>query len=69
MGFQRFTISEEEHKERSLKVISTPTNERNKDWANELFFLHNDRLTPRETGIGCGSCRKRVFDRLIKLYN
>lgn len=26
----------------------------------ELFWLHNDRLAPRETGMSCSSCATRV---------
>lgn len=67
MGFKRDTISIEEWKERAGKVISAE--QRNRQWAEELFFLHNDKLTPRETGIGCGGCRNRVFNRLLNYFN
>lgn len=32
----------------------------------ELFFLHNDRFLPRETGTSCGGCRARVYNRMKK---
>ena len=35
---------------------------------NELFTLHNDKLTPRETGKYCSSCCGRVYERLKQQY-
>lgn len=65
MGFQRNTISAEEHKERSLKLLENGIN--NKQDLNELFFLYNDVMTPRKTDSFCGRCRNEVLRRL-KLY-
>lgn len=66
MGFQRNTIPKDEHKERSLKIIENGVKTRQD--AEELFLLYNDILLPRETGIGCGGCRKRVYERLKAYY-
>lgn len=34
----------------------------------EMFILHNDRLTPNETGRSCSTCRGRVYRRLLAHY-
>lgn len=34
----------------------------------EMFFLHNDRLSPFEVGRYCGTCRERVRKRLLNYY-
>lgn len=70
MGFQRNTIPDAEYRERLNKLMPKLANRNpNKEDAEELFFLYNDRLTPRETGINCGGCRNRVFKRMEKYYN
>lgn len=35
----------------------------------EMFYLYNDRLVPRETNENCGGCKTRVLDRLTTHYN
>lgn len=70
MGFQRNTIPDEEYKQRLSNLmprLSTRTH--SKEDIIEMFFLYNDRLTPRETGINCGGCRNRVFKRIQQYYN
>ena len=66
MGFQRNTIDDTEHKERSLALIEKGIKSRGD--MLEMFFLYNDRLTPRENGMGCGTCRAKVWKRLKQMY-
>jgi hypothetical protein len=40
-----------------------------KQQLEELYFLYNDRLLPRETKSTCGSCVSRVFKRMVNYYN
>ena len=68
-GFKQNTISDEEHRTRSLELIKRlEAHEYTQHNIKELFFLYNDRMTPRENGSGCGSCRNRVFNRLKQYY-
>jgi hypothetical protein len=66
MGFERNTISDEEHRERSLKILANYGNDLSSQ--NELFFLYNDRLEPRHQDGSCGTCRAYVWNRLKQLY-
>ena len=34
----------------------------------ELYFLYNDRLTPRETKTSCPACNKRVYNRMTEYF-
>jgi hypothetical protein len=67
MGFTRNTITPNEHKERSLKLLSQ-ANINSRDELNELFFLYNDVLTPRKQDKNCGSCRNYVWNALKRYY-
>lgn len=71
MGFERNTLTDEQYKQRlnALMPELIKTHNPNKEQAKELFFLYNDRLTPRETKIDCGGCRSRVFKRMLTYYN
>jgi hypothetical protein len=66
MGFQRNTISEFEHKERSLKLLAKRPE--NREDINELFFLYNDILLPRKQDKNCATCRAYVWNRLKQYY-
>lgn len=66
MGFQRNTISDEEHKTRSLALIEKGIKSRGD--MLEMFFLYNDRMLPREQGYGCGTCRAKVWKKLKAYY-
>jgi hypothetical protein len=66
MGFKRNTISESEHKERSLTLLKNGVN--NRQDLDELYFLYNDILTPRKQDKSCGSCRNYVWTRLKEHY-
>lgn len=70
MGFKQNTITDEEHKQRMDLVIPLlEARQLNTQTINEMFFLYNDRLQPRETGTKCGGCQTRVFKRLKEYYN
>ena len=66
MGHKRNTISDEEHKERSLRIIRNYNG--TKADCEEMYFLYNDRMEPREQYSNCGKCRARVFNRLKQFY-
>jgi len=34
----------------------------------EMFFLYNDRLTPRKTKMSCGKCVGYVKMRMLQYY-
>ena len=66
MGHKRNTISDSEHKQRSLKLIEAKP----QNWNDiiELFFLYNDRMEPRKPVSNCGACKAYVWDRLKQYY-
>lgn len=70
MGFNQHTLSNEEYLTR-LKTLMPILNARQqgKEHIQEMFFLYNDRLLPREQRSGCGQCVRRVYDRITKYYN
>lgn len=65
MAFQMNTISDEEHKKRSLSIIEKGVN--SKQDLEELYFLYNDRIRPRKTG-KCSRCRVQVWNGLKRYY-
>lgn len=67
MGFTRNTITPNEHKERSLKLLAQ-SNINNRDELTELFFLYNDILTPRKQDKNCAACRNYVWNALKRYY-
>ena len=71
MGHNRNTIPHNEYMDRmnALMPILIEKGSRNKQDVTELFFLYNDRLTPRENKPECGGCRKRVFERMKRYYS
>lgn len=69
MGHIRNTIPDQEYKERLSKLI--PIFESRSDTKQdriELFFLYNDRLTPRKTDRNCGKCVRYVIDRMLQYH-
>ena len=67
MGFQRNTISDEEHKRRSLELLAKGQPQSNVD-IYELYFLYNDRIEPRKQVAFCGPCNKHVWNSLNDYY-
>lgn len=71
MGHERNTIPNDQYIERLNALMPKLLQQRkgdNKEEIKELFFLYNDRLTPRETKTECGGCRSRVFKRMEAYY-
>jgi hypothetical protein len=71
MGLQRNTIPNEEYIRRMDELMPKLIQKRKCDTREEmkeLFFLYNDRLTPRENKPECGGCRARVFKRMEAYY-
>jgi len=69
MGFTRNTINDTEHKDRSLVVLGKiNSGNYNRVDTTELFFLYNDRLTPRKQDINCAACRNYVWNALKRYY-
>lgn len=67
MGFERNTLTDAEWNSRfnSLMPGLIATGKAtNKSELKELFFLYNDRFTPRHTKSGCGKCISRVFNKM-----
>ena len=70
MGFRQNTLTNEEYLIRLKALIPIlETGHQTKDHITEMFFLYNDRLSPRSTKSGCGRCRARVHDRLKTYLN
>lgn len=67
MGFLRNTISDEEHKERTMKLLNQG-NINSREELSELYVLYNDRMTPRKSDKSCGACRAYVWNRLKQYY-
>jgi len=67
MGHKRNTISGEEHKKRSMVLINNGAIN-NRTELDELYFLYNDVMLPREQDKSCGSCRAKVWRRLKAYY-
>lgn len=67
MGFVRNTISDKEHRERSMNLINNGVNSMTD--LHELYFLYNDRLLPRKSDKACGSCKAYVWKALKNYYN
>lgn len=65
MGFERNTLSDQEYLER-LNALMPILDSRHhgKKEIEEMYFLYNDRLTPRENISSCGSCIRRVYERI-----
>lgn len=63
-------IPEQEFNARLVKVMDAiiPKGKGETHELQELFHLHNDKFELRETGIFCGGCVKRVFDRMKIIY-
>lgn len=71
MGHLRNTIQHAEYIQRmdSLMPRLIEKGAESRADVTELFFLYNDRLTPRENKPECAGCRKRVFERMKRYYN
>ena len=67
MWHKRNTISVEEHKQRSLKLLDQG-NTQSQQELTELYFLYNDVMEPRKQSKNCGSCRSYVWNRLKSYY-
>lgn len=66
------TLSEDEYKRRLFALMPELIKRgRAKDrlQLDELFFLHNDKFTPFETGKHCSGCKSRVFKKMRDYYN
>lgn len=69
MGHQRNTIPDTEYLERLKPLIPIfEVRADTKENRVELFFLYNDRLTPRKTNMSCGKCQRYVIDRMIQYF-
>ena len=69
MGHLRNTISDEEFNFRLSNIMPIfERREHNKEHIKEMFFLYNDRLTPRKTIMTCGKCVRYVYERLKQVY-
>lgn len=67
MGHQYNTIPSEEYLTRLNAVL--PIFERGiqgKAEVTELFFLYNDRLTPRKQDKHCGKCVRYIINRMTE---
>jgi hypothetical protein len=70
MGHLRNTLNNEEYLNRLSKIMPIlEARTHGKEEMRELFFLYNDRLTPRETKTSCGACNKRVYNRMVRYFN
>ncbi len=70
MAFERNTLTNEEYLNRIKALMPVlHSRQQGKIHIDEMFFLYNDRLQPRENRKECGQCVRRVYDRITKYYN
>lgn len=69
MGHSYNTISNKEYLKR-IKIVMPIFEEgkQTKHDVKEMFFLYNDRLTPRKTKMSCGKCVGYVKMRMLQYY-
>ena len=69
MGHVRNTIPNPEYYLRLSKIIPIfEVRTDTKEDLKELYFLYNDRLTPRKTDLHCGKCVRYVINRMFIYY-